>query len=57
MRPAWAQGMSHGHLGRMMILSGALLVLVPIGIGVLVAGVVLHDRRQAAKRNGRDGSS
>jgi hypothetical protein len=48
--------MSHGHLGLMMILSGVLLVLVPIGIGVLVAGVVIHDRRKAAKRDGTDGT-
>jgi hypothetical protein len=29
----------------MMLLTGALLVLVPIGIGLLVLGVVLRARR------------
>lgn len=47
--------MSHGHLGLTMLLSGVLLVLVPIGIGVLIAAVVIHDRRKAAKRSGPDG--
>jgi len=47
--------MSNGHLGMTMLLSGALLVLVPMGIGILVAAVVIHDRRKAAKRTGADG--
>ncbi len=49
--------MSHGRLGLMMFLSGVLLVLVPIGIGLLVAGVVIHDRRKASKGKGTDGTS
>jgi len=38
--------MDHSHLGTVMLLSGALMVLVPVGIGVLIVGVVLHARRQ-----------
>ena len=29
-----------------MLLTGGLMVLVPVGIGVLIVGVVLHARRQ-----------
>jgi hypothetical protein len=36
----------HGRLGLTMLVTGALLVLVPIGIGVLVVGVVLRIRRE-----------
>jgi cytochrome c biogenesis protein CcdA len=47
--------MSHGHLMTTLLISGVLLVLVPIGIGILVAGNVIHDRRKAARRDGTDG--
>ena len=47
--------MGHGHLGVVMLLSGALMVLVPIGIGILVAGVVLHDRRRKGGSGGGSG--
>jgi hypothetical protein len=47
---------SHGHLMNVMMLTGAVMVLVPIGIGVLVAVVVIRDRRKAAKQGG-DGSA
>jgi cytochrome c biogenesis protein CcdA len=47
--------MSHGHLMATMLIAGLLLVLVPIGIGILVAGNVIHDRRKAARRDGPDG--
>jgi len=36
----------HSHLGTVMLLTGGLMVLVPVGIGVLIVGVVLHARRQ-----------
>lgn len=47
--------MSHGPLMTTMLLAGVLLVLVPIGIGILVAANVIHDRRKAASRQGADG--
>ena len=40
----------HARLGFTMFVTGALLVLVPIGIGLLVLGVVLRARR--AQRDG-----
>ena len=48
--------MSQGHLMNVMLLTGALMVLVPIGIGILVAVVVIRDRRKTAKREG-DGAA
>ena len=49
--------MAHTHLGTVMLLTGALMVLVPLGIGILVAGVVLHDRRRkgGSGEGGRQG--
>ena len=47
--------MGHGHLGLVMLLSGALMVLVPLGIGILITAVVLHDRRRRNAR-GREGA-
>jgi len=32
-----------------MLLSGALMVIVPVGIGVLIVGVVLHAKRHRSK--------
>jgi hypothetical protein len=40
------------RLGHSMIWSGALLLLVPLGIALIVIGVVLHGRR----RPGAEGS-
>ncbi len=42
--------MGRGHLGIVMLLSGAFMVFVPLAIGVLIAAVVLRDRRR--KRGG-----
>jgi len=42
----------HARLGVMMFVTGALLVLVPIGIGLLVIRVVLRARRE--QREGGD---
>ena len=42
----------HARLGFTMFVTGALLVLVPIGIGLVVLGVVLRARRE--QRNGGD---
>ncbi len=42
--------MGRGHLGIVMLLSGAFMVLVPLAIGVLIAAIVLRDRRR--KRRG-----
>jgi hypothetical protein len=51
--PAWAQDAAHhGRLGLTMLVTGALLLLVPFGIGLLVLGVVLRVRR--AERGGGD---
>jgi len=51
---ATAQTMAHhGRLGLTMLVTGALLVLGPIGIGVLVVGGVLRilrEQRDAADR-------
>ena len=38
--------MGRGHLGIVMLLSGAFMVLVPLAIGILIAAVVLRDRRR-----------
>ncbi len=38
--------MGRGHLGIVMLLSGAFMVLVPLAIGILIATVVLRDRRR-----------
>ncbi len=37
-----------------MLLTGALMILVLIGIGILIAVVVIRDRRKAAKQGGDD---
>ncbi len=42
--------MGRGHLGIVMLLSGAFMVAVPLAIGILIAAVVLRDRRR--KRGG-----
>jgi hypothetical protein len=44
------------RLGHSMIWSGALLLLVPFVMALIVFGVVMHERRKGAKPGGRDGS-
>lgn len=40
------------RLGHSMIWAGALLLLVPLGIALIVFGVVLHARRHPSKDDG-----
>jgi hypothetical protein len=40
------------RLGHSMIWSGALLLLVPLGIALIVIGVVVHQRRQGSSDDG-----
>ena len=46
--------MSHGRLMTTMFWTGALIALMPVAIGLIVLGVVLHHRRQA-RRQGEPG--
>jgi len=50
--PAWAQDMSHGPLAKTMFWTGALIALMPVALGLIVLGVVLHNQRQ--RRQQRD---
>jgi hypothetical protein len=38
--------MSHGPLAKTMFWTGALIALMPVALGLIVLGVVLHSRRQ-----------
>jgi uncharacterized membrane protein len=42
------------RLGHSMIWSGALLLLVPLGMALIVIGVVLYGRRHGSKPEGPD---
>jgi hypothetical protein len=46
--------MAHGRLMKTMFWTGALLALVPVALGLIVVGVVLHARRQS-RREGEPG--
>ena len=46
------QDMSHGPLARTMFWTGALLALTPMALGLIVLGVVLHNRRQRRRQAG-----
>jgi hypothetical protein len=45
-RPLWAQDMAHGPLAKTMFWTGALIALMPVALGLIVLGVVLHHRRR-----------
>jgi hypothetical protein len=51
---AAAQDEPMARLGHSMIWSGALLLLVPFVIALIVFGVVLRERRKGAGPPGRD---
>jgi len=38
--------MAHGPLAKTMFWTGALIALMPVALGLIVLGVVLHNRRQ-----------
>lgn len=38
--------MSHGRLERTMFWTGAMIALMPVVLGLIVLGVVLHNRRR-----------
>ena len=38
--------MQHGPLAKTMFWTGALIALMPVALGLIVLGVVLHDRRR-----------
>lgn len=46
--------MAHGRLMRTMFWTGALLALMPVALGLIVVGVVLHTRRRR-RREGEPG--
>ncbi len=48
--------MGDGRFELVMLLSGALLLLVPAVIAAIIFGVVRHERRKAARDRGEDGS-
>jgi hypothetical protein len=45
--------MAHGPLAKTMFWTGALIALMPVALGLIVVGVVLHNRRQ--RRRGDSG--
>ncbi|HXY18650.1 MAG TPA: hypothetical protein VEH83_01495 [Gemmatimonadales bacterium] len=49
--------MSHGRLMKTMFWTGALLALMPVALGLIVVGVVLHQRRERRRRGGSDGGT
>ena len=55
--PAWAQDMSHGRLMKTMFWTGALLALMPVALGLIVVGVVVHQRRARRPKDGVGGGA
>ena len=46
--------MSHGPLAKTMFWTGALLALMPVALGLIVVGIVVHNRRQRRRRREAD---
>jgi len=41
--------MAHGRLATTMFWTGALLALTPVVLGLVIVGVVLHERRKRSR--------
>jgi len=41
--------MTHGPLAKTMFWTGALIALMPVALGLIVLGVVLHAKRRARR--------
>jgi len=46
--------MSHGPLAKTMFWTGALLALMPVALGLIVVGIVVHNRRQRRRQREAD---
>lgn len=43
--------MSHGPLAKTMFWTGAMIGLMPVALGLIVLGVVLHARRERRRQD------